>query len=109
MERFPILGGFNKMYFIINTDNINEEMHNQKNYNIYTFENEPEKLKRIKAISLAQINNYSYYMLSFKLEKSNITELIQNMLWYYQIDNEKQSEVFKNIDDYLLILNYPET
>lgn len=82
------------------TDLINEEMHNQKNYNIYTFESPEEKNKRIKNIVSTQLISFSYNLLSFNVSKEKIKELVYSFVKYYDISDDKTEEIIKNIEDY---------
>lgn len=90
-------------FIFIMLDIINEEMHNQKNYNIYTFESPDDKSGRIKNIVVTQLISFTYNMLSFGVSKGHIKDLILNFSKYYDLDDIKVEEIFKNLEDYSLI------
>ena len=76
-------------------------MHNQKNYNVYSFEPEEEKSRRMKNTIMSQLTSFSYNMLSFELAVRNIKEVILEFSNYYEIDNDKIDELMKNLDEYI--------
>jgi hypothetical protein len=82
---------------------INEEMHNQKNYNIYTFESQDEKSKRFKSIVVTQLISFSYNMLSFNINKEKVKDVIQNFIKYFEIEETKGEEIVKNLEEYSCI------
>ena len=76
---------------------INEEMHNQKNFNIYTEEDFNIKKKRIDNIVKFQINYYIYNMIIyFEVKKSYINDIISEFKIYYDL-SEDIVETFNNI------------
>ena len=76
---------------------INEEMHNQKNFNIYTEEDFNIKKKRINNIVKFQINYYLYNMIIyFEVKKSYINDIISEFKIYYDL-SEDIVETFNNI------------
>ena len=76
---------------------INEEMHNQKNFNIYTEEDFNIKKKRINNIVKFQINYYIYNMIIyFEVKKSYINDIISEFKIYYDL-SEDIVETFNNI------------
>ena len=76
---------------------INEEMHNQKNFNIYTEEYFNIKKKRINNIVKFQINYYIYNMIIyFEVKKSYINDIISEFKIYYDL-SEDIVETFNNI------------
>ena len=76
---------------------INEEMHNQKNFNIYTEEDFNIKKKRIDNIVKFQINYYLYNMIIyFEVKKSYINDIISEFKIYYDL-SEDIVETFNNI------------
>jgi len=83
--------------------NINEELHNQKNYNMYTSETNEEKCLRIKNTALSQLNSFIYNMLSFEIRKDKIRDLVINFCRYHQIGEDQMASIFKNIEDYQYI------
>lgn len=104
MEELGILGGDNKMYITVKVDSINEEMLNQQNYNIYTFESSSDKQKRIQSIVQSQLISYIYNMLSFEISKNKVKEIIERFADYYTLSEEILKTLYKNIDDYLNIV-----
>ena len=76
-------------------------MHNQKNYNVYSFEPEEEKSRRMKNTIISQLTSFTYNMLSFELSVRNIKEIILDFSDYYEIEKEKIDELMKNLDDYV--------
>lgn len=81
-------------------DTINEEMHNQKNYNIYTFESGEEKTKRVKSIVANQLLAFTYNMMSFEVEKAKIKDLMLTFANSYALEDEKIEEILKSLEDY---------
>ena len=90
------------MYFFLlfYLDIINEEMHNQKNYNIYTFETSEEKIKRIKGIVITQLTSFTYNMLSFEFPNDKVKDIVINFGKYYGLDNQKIEEILKSLEEY---------
>ncbi len=76
-------------------------MHNQKNYNVYSFEPEEEKSRRMKNTIISQLTSFTYNMLSFELPVRNIKDIILDFSNYYEIDNERIDELMKNLDEYV--------
>ena len=87
---------------------INEELHSQKNYNIYTFESSSDKLKRIKATVVTQLISFSYSMLSFKISRERLKEIIVHFSNYYEIEENNILEILKTVEDYCLIQHKKE-
>jgi hypothetical protein len=87
---------------------INEELHSQKNYNIYTFESSSDKLKRIKATVVTQLISFSYSMLSFKISRERLKEIIVHFSNYYEIEENNIQEILKTVEDYCLIQHKKE-
>ena len=76
---------------------INEEMHNQKNFNRYTEDDFNIKKKRIDNIVKFQINYYIYNMIIyFEVKKSYINDIISEFKIYYDL-SEDIVETFNNI------------
>jgi hypothetical protein len=92
------------MYIEVNVDSINEEMLNQQNYNIYTFESFSDKQKRIQSIVQSQLISFIYNMLSFEISKNKVKEIIERFADYYTLTEEILKNLYKNIDDYLNIV-----
>jgi hypothetical protein len=78
-------------------------MHNQKNYNIYTFESTEDKQQRIKNIVASQLMSYSYNMLSYEFPKNKAEELILTFAKNYEVDDDKVEELLKNLEEYSTI------
>lgn len=89
---------------IVKVDSINEEMLNQQNYNIYTFESSSDKQKRIQSIVQSQLISFIYNMLSFEISKNKVKEIIERFADYYTLSEEILKNLYKNIDDYLNIV-----
>lgn len=79
---------------------INEEMHNQKNYNIYSTESFEDKEKRIQVLVQSQINSFLYNMFSFNVNPKIIKECIQEFIEYYNLDNTFSDKIQENIQNY---------
>ena len=79
---------------------INEEMHNQKKYNLYSEENDILYNIRIKDIIKGQISINLYYMNLFQVNSSLIYKIINNFSNYYELQS--------NIIDYFnnIVKNY---
>ena len=79
---------------------INEEMHNQKKYNLYSEENDILYNIRIKDIIKGQISINLYYMNLFQVNSSLIYKIINNFSNYYELQS--------NIVDYFnnIVKNY---
>ena len=79
---------------------INEEMHNQKKYNLYSEENDILYNIRIKDIIKGQISINLYYMNLFQVNSSIIYKIINNFSNYYELQS--------NIVDYFnnIVKNY---
>ena len=75
-------------------------MHNQKNYNLYTFESQEEKSKRLKSIIVSQLNSFSYNMISFNLNKTKAQEIIVYLGTYFDIENSKIEEINNNVEEF---------
>jgi hypothetical protein len=79
--------------------NINEEMHNQKNFNIYSKEDYLSKKERINNIVKFQLNTNLYNMLSFNIKKNVITEIIQEFKNYYDLTQNIIDGLYKIIEN----------
>jgi len=75
-------------------------LHNQKNYNLYTFESQEEKSKRLKSIIVSQLNSFSYNMISFNLNKKKAQEIIAYFGKYFDIENSKIDEINSNLEEF---------
>ena len=78
---------------------INEEMHNQKNFNIYSKEDYSAKKERINNIVKFQLNTYLYNMLSFEVKKNIITDIIQEFKNYYDLGDNVIDSLYKIMDN----------
>ena len=78
---------------------INEEMHNQKNFNIYSKEDFTTKKERINNIVKFQLNTYIYNMLSFDVKKNFITQMLEEFKNYYDIAQNIIDSLNKIIED----------
>ena len=78
---------------------INEEMHNQKNFNIYSKEDYLTKKERINNIVKFQLNTYIYNMISFEIKKNVIDEIIQDFKKYYDLSQNVTDSLNKIIDN----------
>ena len=86
--------------FLIKCD-IVEEMHNQKNLNIYIIETPEQKDIRIKNIVKNVINKNLYNMISFDVDYSILKQIITFFLEYYEINDEIKDNILKEVDDYV--------
>ena len=77
---------------------INEEMHNQKNFNIYSKEDYLAKKERIINIVKFQLHTYLYNMINFEIKKNIIIEIIQEFRIYYDISQNIVDSLNKIID-----------
>ena len=93
-----------KCFLKIILDSINEEMLNQQNYNIYSFENPAEKQKRIQNIVHGQLISFIYNLLSFDISKERVKELVEKFVDYYQLSEDQLKNLFKNIEEYMTIV-----
>ena len=85
---------------------INEEMHNQKNFNIYTEEDFNIKKKRINNIVKFQINYYIYNMIIyFEVKKSYINDIISEFKIYYDLSEDIVETFNINLKQYFLYNN----
>ena len=79
---------------------INEEMHNQKNFNRYTEENVKNKKKRINNIAKFQISSYLNNMIYFDIKNNIIDDIISEFKYYYDLDPNIIEEFNKIIQNY---------
>ena len=79
---------------------INEEMHNQKNFNIYSKEDYSIKKERINNIVKFQLNTYLYNMLNFHIKNNIIIDLLQEFKTYYDLSQNIIDSFYKIIDDH---------
>jgi hypothetical protein len=79
---------------------INEEMHSQKNYNIYSFETQKEKLKRFKQTVSTQLVSFCYNMLSFEVNKSKVQDVIFTFCNYYELEVESIEKIKLTLEEY---------
>lgn len=73
-----------------------EEMHNQKSYNIYKQEAIEEKSKRIEGIIRNSLNSYIYNMISFEVPPAIIREIIEEYHNYNEI-NRVDKQAFEEV------------
>ncbi len=78
-------------------------MHNQKNYNIYSFEAEEEKTRRLKNSIVSQLTSFTFNMLSFELEPRDVREILINFGKYFELTDDKIEELLKNLEEYIQI------
>ena len=78
---------------------INEEMHNQKNFNRYSKEDLDNKKQRINNITKFQISSYLYNMISFDIKKSIMNDIISEFKNYYDLNKDIVDEFNKIIDN----------
>ena len=86
--------------FIIKCEII-EEMHNQKNFNIYNTETREQKDNRIKNIVKNVINKNLYNMISFEIDYGILKEVITYFLEYYEINEEVKNNILNQVNDYV--------
>ena len=79
---------------------INEEMHNQKNFNRYTEENVKNKKKRINNIAKFQISSYLNNMIYFDIKNNIIDDIISEFKYYYDLEPNIIEEFNKIIQNY---------
>ena len=93
---------FNKVDFWIKyiKSGIIEEMHNQKNYNIYSNETIEKKDERIKGIVKSQINTSIYDMISFNVKVNIMYEAIQYFFDYYELSDNVRNDLENIVKDY---------
>ena len=77
-----------------------EEMHNQKNFNIYSKEDYLTKKERINNIVKFQLNTYIYNMLNFDIKKNIILDIIQQFKNYYDLSQNIIDSLNIIVDDY---------
>ena len=78
---------------------INEEMHNQKNFNIYSKEDYMVKKERINNIVKFQLNTYLYNMLNFDIKKNIINDIIQEFKTYFDLSQNIVDSFYKIIEN----------
>ena len=79
---------------------INEEMHNQKNFNRYNEENVENKKQRINNIVKFQISSYLNNMIYFDIKNNIIDDIISEFKYYYDLDPNIIEEFKKIIQNY---------
>ena len=79
--------------------NINEEMHNQKNFNRYYEENLENKNKRIINIVKFQISSYLNIMTNLDIKNNIINDIISEFKYYYDLDQDVIQEFNKIIEN----------
>ena len=92
-KRFEIWKGIIKY-------SINEEMHNQKNFNRYTEENVENKKQRINNIVKFQISSYLNNMIYFDIKNNIIDDIISEFKYYYDLEPNIIEEFNKIIQNY---------
>ena len=80
--------------------NIIEEMHNQKNYNIYNNETAEEKDDRIKKIVENQLTSSVYNMISFDVDTSIMKRMVGLFIEDYELDDKVNEPLMKMIKDH---------
>ena len=83
--------------------NINEEMHNQKKYNLFSNENDVLRNVRIKDIVKKQLNTILYDMISFEVNPSLMNKIINHFSNLYKL----QQYSIESLND--IINNYKST
>ena len=83
--------------------NINEEMHNQKKYNLFSNENDVLRNVRIKDIVKKQLNTNLYDMISFEVNPSLMNKIINHFSNLYKL----QQYSIESLND--IINNYKST
>ena len=78
---------------------INEEMHNQKNFNRYSEENFENKKKRINNIVKFQLSSYLYNLINFDIKNNIINDIISEFKAYYELNKEIVEEFNKLIEN----------
>ena len=79
---------------------INEEMHNQKNFNRYNEENIENKKQRINNIVKFQISSYLNNMIYFDIKNNIIDDIISEFKYYYDLEPNIIEEFNKIIQNY---------
>ena len=79
---------------------INEEMHNQKKYNLFLEENDVLKNIRIKDIVKAQLNTNIYNMITFEINSSLMNKIINYFSNYYKLQKSVIESFNKIINNY---------
>ena len=67
---------------------INEELHNQKNFNRYSEEDINNKKQRINNIVKFKLNSYLYNMINLEIKKNIINDIISEFKTYYDLDKD---------------------
>ena len=80
--------------------NIIEEMHNQKNYNIYNNETAEEKDNRIQKIVENQLTSSIYNMISFDVDTSVMKRMVGLFIEDYELDDKVNEPLMKMIKDH---------
>ena len=84
---------------------INEEMHNQKKYNLYSEENDILYNIRIKDIIKGQISINLYYMNLFQVNSSIIYKIINNFSNYYELQSNIVNYFNNIVKNYQININ----
>ena len=84
---------------------INEEMHNQKKYNLYSEENDILYNIRIKDIIKGQISINLYYMNLFQVNSSIIYKIINNFSNYYELQSSVVEFLNNIVKNYQIDIN----
>ena len=79
---------------------INEEMHNQKKYNLFLEENDVLKNVRIKDIVKAQLNTNIYNMITFEINSTLMNKIINYFSNYYKLQKSVIESFNKIINSY---------
>ncbi len=79
---------------------INEEMHNQKNYNIYNVESFETKENRLKTLIKSQINSFLYNMISLGTSPKVIRQCLIELVDTYEIEEEFIKKFDSTLNDY---------
>jgi hypothetical protein len=84
---------------------INEEIHNQRAYNLYHAESQSEKQMRIQSIGFGQLLSFAFNMLSFEISKEKVKDAITNFCVVYKIPEELSGQIIKSIEEYTTTLD----
>lgn len=79
---------------------INEEVHNQRAYNVYHTETSDDKKIRIQSIAFGQLLSFTFNMLSFEIPKDKVRDTINSFCKLYKIQEEMASQILKSVDEY---------
>jgi hypothetical protein len=84
-------------------------MHNQKNYNMYSFESKEDKDNRMANTIVSQLSSLIYNMISFGMPLSDVQNIVVNFSKYYDLDENKTDGLLRGLDEFSMISKAKES